>query len=80
MAEGLNYMAQNFSIHVTHGESGWEVSRAGDLRPIFVHRYQEDAVQHARDVAAVANVSMVVHRKDGSVAGNDVKPSRGRAR
>lgn len=49
-------------------EDGWAVQKAGQERAVSVHATKDEALEHARAVAAEHRPSeLVVHRKDGSV-------------
>ena len=53
--------------HVVPHEDGWAVRGEGNERVTAVYKYQDDAIDRARDIAINYKSSVIVHRKDGTI-------------
>ena len=65
-------MSRKRDIHVTpHPKGGWQTMREGASRASSRHDTQLKAIGHGRDLAKRDKVKLVIHRKDGTIRGDD---------
>ena len=53
--------------HVVPHEDGWAVRGEGNERVTATYKYQEDAIERAREIAINYRSSVVIHRSDGTI-------------
>ncbi|RMF28855.1 MAG: DUF2188 domain-containing protein [Bacteroidetes bacterium] len=53
--------------HVVPHPEGWAVKGEGNERYTAVFRYQDEAIERARQIARNYGADVIVHRKDGSI-------------
>lgn len=53
--------------HVVPYEDGWAVRGAGNKRVTATYKYQDDAIDRARDIAQNYHSDVIIHRKDGTI-------------
>ena len=53
--------------HVVPYEDGWAVRGEGNERVTAVYKYQDDAIDRAREIAINYRSAVVIHRKDGTI-------------
>ncbi len=53
--------------HVVPHEDGWAVKGEGNQRYTAIYKYQDDAIDRARDIAENYGSDVIIHRKDGSI-------------
>ncbi|NND93485.1 MAG: DUF2188 domain-containing protein [Flavobacteriales bacterium] len=53
--------------HVVPHEEGWAVRGEGNTRITATYRYQDDAIDRARDIAQNYGSDVVIHGKDGRI-------------
>lgn len=68
--------------HVVPNGSTWRVRRAGASKASGVFRTQEEAVDHAREVARNQKTELFIHGRDGRIRernsyGDDRHPPKG---
>ena len=68
------------SVHVTPNPAGgWQVKRAGNVRPSSTHRLKRAAIDAGKRLAKRYRAELVIHRKDGRIGtGGTAKRSFGR--
>ena len=74
---------KNQNQHVVPVDGEWGVRGAGNSRVTKKHPTQQDAIDHARDIARRKRSEVVIHRPDGRIRdrdsyGNDPCPPRDR--
>lgn len=53
--------------HVVPHEEGWAVRGEGNTRLTATYKYQDDAIDRARDIAKNYGSDVVIHGKDGRI-------------
>ncbi|MCO4820292.1 MAG: DUF2188 domain-containing protein [Bacteroidetes bacterium] len=53
--------------HVVTHEDGWAVRGAGNERLTATYKYQDDAIERAKDIARNYKSSVIIHRTDGTI-------------
>ena len=53
--------------HVVPHEEGWAVKGEGNERYTAVYKYQDDAIDRAKDIAKNYGSDVIIHRKDGTI-------------
>ncbi|MCB0635034.1 MAG: DUF2188 domain-containing protein [Lewinella sp.] len=53
--------------HVVPHPEGWAVRGEGNERYTAVYKYQDDAIDRAKEVARNYGSSVVIHREDGTI-------------
>jgi hypothetical protein len=53
--------------HVVPHEDGWAVRGEGNSRITASYKYQDDAIDRARDIASNSKSDVIVHGKDGRI-------------
>ena len=53
--------------HVVPYEDEWAVRGEGNKRVTAVYKYQDDAIDRARDIAKNYHSDVIIHRKDGTI-------------
>ena len=53
--------------HVVPHEDGWAVKGEGNERYTATYKYQDDAIDRAREIAKNYGSDVIVHRKDGTI-------------
>ena len=77
-------MQNKRNIHVVpDSQGGWAVKREGQETPIAHSQHKQDAVSKGREVAQQESVDLIIHNRDGKIAGresygNDPFPPRDR--
>ena len=77
-------MQNKRNIHVVPDpQGGWVVKRAGQETPLARYQHKQDAVNYGRAIAQQEGVELIVHNRDGKIAGresygNDPFPPRDR--
>ena len=62
----------NKSTHVVpNAEGGWDIKQSGGQRSSGHFDTKQEAVQRARTISQHQNTELVVHNKDGRIAGKD---------
>ena len=62
----------NKSTHVVpNAEGGWDIKQSGGQRSSGHFDTKQEAVQRARTISQNQNTELVVHNKDGRIAGKD---------
>ena len=62
----------NKSTHVVpNAEGGWDIKQRGGQRSSGHFDTKQEAVQRARTISQNQNTELVVHNKDGRIAGKD---------
>jgi uncharacterized protein YdaT len=64
---GLSTSRKTHHQHVVPHEDGWAVKGEGNQRYTATYKYQDDAIDRARDIARNYGSSVIIHRKDGSI-------------
>ncbi|MEM7103371.1 MAG: DUF2188 domain-containing protein [Bacteroidota bacterium] len=64
---GINSRPPTHNQHVVPHEDGWAVKGEGNERYTAVYKYQDDAIDRAKEIAKNYNSSVIIHRKDGSI-------------
>lgn len=59
--------ATNHQHVVPHPEGGWAVKGEGNERYTAVYRYQDEAIERARQIAINYGSDVIIHRSDGSI-------------
>jgi hypothetical protein len=53
--------------HVVPHPEGWAVKGEGNERYTAVYKYQDDAIERAKDIAINYGSDVIIHREDGSI-------------
>ncbi len=53
--------------HVVPHEDGWAVRGEGNTRVTASYKYQEDAIERAKDIAERYKSDVIIHGKDGRI-------------
>ena len=53
--------------HVVPHEEGWAVKGEGNEKYTGVYKYQQDAIERAKDIAKNYGSSVIIHREDGTI-------------
>ena len=53
--------------HVVPHEDGWAVRGEGNKRLTGTYKYQDDAIDRARDIAMNYGADVIIHGKDGRI-------------
>jgi uncharacterized protein YdaT len=53
--------------HVVPHEKGWAVRGEGNERLTATYKYQNDAIERAKDIAKNYSAYVIIHRKDGTI-------------
>lgn len=53
--------------HVVPHEDGWAVRGAGNERVTAVYKYQDEAIERAREIAINYQSSVIIHGRDGAI-------------
>ncbi|MEZ5022206.1 MAG: DUF2188 domain-containing protein [Chitinophagales bacterium] len=65
--QGINTTRKTHHQHVVPHEEGWAVKGEGNEKYTAVYKYQDDAIDRAKDIAKNYGSSVVIHGKDGRV-------------
>ncbi|MEZ5001667.1 MAG: DUF2188 domain-containing protein [Chitinophagales bacterium] len=65
--QGVHTERKTHHQHVVPHEEGWAVKGEGNERYTAVYKYQDDAIDRAKDIAKNYGSSVVIHGKDGRV-------------
>lgn len=58
---------QTHNQHVVTHEDGWAVRGEGNERLTGTYKYQDDAIERAKDIARNYKSSVIIHRTDGTI-------------
>ena len=58
---------QTHNQHVVPHKEGWAVRGEGNERYTATYKYQEDAIERAKDIAKNYGSDVIIHRKDGTI-------------
>lgn len=58
---------QTHHQHVVPHEEGWAVRGEGNERLTATYKYQDDAIERAKDIARNYKSSVIIHRTDGTI-------------
>ncbi|MDF2715946.1 MAG: hypothetical protein K0R28_2871 [Paenibacillus sp.] len=64
---GKRSASSRSNLHVVPYEDGWAIKEEGNSEPRFTTETKEEAVKKAQQMASDANISAIVHHKDGTV-------------
>ena len=64
---GLNSRPPTHHQHVVPHEEGWAVKGEGNERYTGVYKYQDDAIDRAKEIAKNYGSDVIIHRKDGTI-------------
>ncbi len=53
--------------HVVPHEEGWAVKGEGNERYTATYKYQDDAIDRAKEIAKNYGSDVIIHRKDGTI-------------
>jgi len=53
--------------HVVPHPEGWAVKGEGNERYTATYKYQDDAIDRAKDIAQNYGADVIIHRKDGTI-------------
>lgn len=56
---------------VKNPDGGWAVKKGGSTKATKVHKTQEDAIRHGREIARAQNAEFYVHGRDGRIREKD---------
>jgi uncharacterized protein YdaT len=65
--KGVRTTPKTHNQHVVPHEDGWAVRGEGNERVTATYKYQDDAIDRAKDIARNYGSSVVIHGKDGRV-------------
>lgn len=52
-------------------DGGWAVKKGGSTKATKVHKTQEEAIRHGREIARTQNAEFYVHGRDGRIREKD---------
>ena len=58
---------QTHNQHVVPHEEGWAVRGEGNERLTATYKYQDDAIERAKDIAWNYKASVIIHRTNGTI-------------
>ena len=58
---------QTHHQHVVPHDEGWAVKGEGNEKYTAVYKYQDDAIDRAKDIAKNYGSDVIIHRKDGTI-------------
>ena len=64
---GVRTRPATHNQHVVPYEEEWAVRGEGNKRVTAVYKYQDDAIDRARDIAKNYHSDVIIHRKDGTI-------------
>lgn len=64
---GVRTRPKTNNQHVVPHEDGWAVKGEGNERYTAVYKYQDDAIDRAKDIAKNYGSDVIIHRKDGTI-------------
>lgn len=64
---GIRTRPPTHNQHVVPHEDGWAVRGAGNERVTATYRYQDDAIDRAKEIARNYRSSVIIHRQDGTI-------------
>ena len=64
---GLRSRPPTHNQHVVPHEEGWAVRGEGNERVTATYRYQDDAIDRAKEIARNYRSSVIIHRQDGTI-------------
>lgn len=64
-------MAKKTQHVVKKPDGGWAVKKGGSSKATKVHKTQEEAIKHGRDLARSQKAEFYVHAKDGRIREKD---------
>ena len=64
---GVNTRRKTHHQHVVPHEEGWAVKGEGNERYTAIYKYQDDAIDRAKDIAKNYGSDVIIHGKDGRV-------------
>jgi len=64
---GVQTTRKTHNQHVVPHEDGWAVKGEGNQKYTATYKYQDDAIDRARNIAKRYKASLIIHRKDGSI-------------
>ncbi|MCO6489063.1 MAG: DUF2188 domain-containing protein [Phaeodactylibacter sp.] len=53
--------------HVVPHPEGWAVKGEGNERYTAIYKYQDDAIQRAKDIARNCRADVIIYRQDGTI-------------
>ncbi len=53
--------------HVVPHAEGWAIKGEGNERYTAIYKYQDDAIERAKDIAQNYGSDVIIHRKDGTI-------------
>jgi len=56
---------------VKNPDGGWAVKKGGATKATKVHKTQEEAIRHGREIARTQNAEFYVHGRDGRIREKD---------
>lgn len=60
------------STHVLpNAEGGWKVKQSGASRASALFETKQNAVERARELSSLQHTELVIHNRDGKIAGKD---------
>lgn len=64
---GIRTRPPTHNQHVVPHDEGWAVRGEGNERVTATYRYQDDAIDRAKEIARNYRSSVIIHRKDGTI-------------
>ena len=66
-SKGVRTTPKTHNQHVVPHEDGWAIKGEGNERYTATYKYQDDAIDRARDIAKNYGSSVIIHGRDGRV-------------
>lgn len=64
---GVRTSPHSHHQHVVPHPEGWAVKGEGNQRYTAIYKYQEEAIDRAKDIALNYRSDVIIHRKDGTI-------------
>lgn len=64
---GVKTRPPTHNQHVVPHPEGWAVKGEGNERYTATYKYQDDAIERAKDIAYNYKADVIIHRKDGTI-------------
>lgn len=64
---GVSTRPPTFHQHVVPHDEGWAVKGEGNEKYTAVFKYQDEAIERARQIAINYGSDVIIHRKDGTI-------------
>ncbi|NNE29010.1 MAG: DUF2188 domain-containing protein [Saprospiraceae bacterium] len=64
---GIRTSPRTYNQHVVPHDEGWAVKGEGNERYTAIYKYQDQAIDRAREIAINYGSDVIIHRQDGTI-------------